>query len=794
MRYRLLAGVAAICYAPLGVTPAVAQDAAVMAQSQSGTQEASAAEQAPESDAGEIIVTATRREQALQDVPLAVTAVSAEALRTRNIAGLADFANGSVPGMQIVQFAGTPSILAINARGIGLSDPTQGTQELAVPLYVDGVPLGRAQGLGLELIDPERVEFLRGPQGQLFGRNAEGGAVQYVSRRPTGKLSADASLQLGNYGLDRERLRLDLPEFGGVRLQGSVLHAQHNGYTKNAPKGVYSSQADYALLDAFGFRVAAEWSPIAALRINYSYDDASIKDSQPYGVWVPVDIVGRTPFSPMPAGDEEYPDRVNSPTFNETFRTKSNGHALTVQYVASDAIALKSITSYREASRHGSTTLGDALVAGGSSTGILRSNAREDVDQSQWYQEFQAIGSWEGFDLTVGATYFDEDVVDERRSRITGQGLTPPALGLSPPSLGGCIGLEICLTSHSEQASETKSYGVYAQGSWTPPILDQRLELTAGVRYSDDKKVAVRTYIQPLALPPFTEATPSGPLPPPAIFREKRWDPAFTVKYNFTDDINAYARYATAYRAGGANVRSSVFSSYGAEEVQSYELGFKSRLLDRRLTLNAAYYHNKIKGYQYNVQEAPTTNPSLTNTVNGANRVSINGIEIEGVFRAAKGLSLSFGYSYMDVSDFVEFNNPLTAAVDVTRFYSIQSPEHAGNVAVDYETSDLGWGSLALHADYAVSSGFWTTPGGLLVASLGPSYERPQSKTNQLNARVALRDVQFGPVKTEISIFGKNLLDDTNYTYGFDGAASGGGFLEYPADPLTFGIELRVRL
>lgn len=283
--------------------------------------------------------------------------------------------------MQIVPFAGTSSILAINARGIGLSDTTQGTQEMAVPVYIDGVPLGRAQGLGLELINPERIEFLRGPQGQLFGRNAEGGAIQFVSKRPSGKMAVDATASYGNYNADRERLSFDLPEFAGIRLQGSIVHAHHDAYTKNEPEAGFSSQADYGYLRSFGWRIAGEINPTDWFRANYSYDDTDIKDSQPYMVWVPVDIVGRTPYSPMPAGDDEYPDVVNSPTFNEYFKSVSRGHALTLSFFPSEVTTVKSITSYRESGRHGSSTLGDALIAGGSSTGIIRTNAREDVDQ-----------------------------------------------------------------------------------------------------------------------------------------------------------------------------------------------------------------------------------------------------------------------------------------------------------------------------------------------------------------------------------------------------------------------------
>ncbi|MEP7351468.1 MAG: TonB-dependent receptor [Sphingorhabdus sp.] len=774
MKYRLLAGTAICCAVIIPATSAVAQTVN------------------PEpAIAQEIIVTATRRETTLQATPLAVSAVSADTLTARGINGLGDLSNGVIPGMQLAQFSGTPSILAISARGIGISDPTQGTQELVVPIYIDGVPLGRAQGLGLELIDPERVEFLRGPQGQLFGRNAEGGAVQFVSRRPTGKFGASASAEFGSFNLNHQRLRVDLPEFANIRLQFALTHNQHDGYTKNGPKGIYSNQTDYGLLDSFGFRIAAEWNPSDRVRVNYAYDNSDTTDSQPYLHWVPVDIVGRTAFSPQPAGFN-YRRQTNSPIFNEPFKTKSNGHALTAQFEASEQITLKSISSYREASRHGSSTLGDSLVVGGSSRGIVNANAREDVDQSQYYQEVQAIGSWDHFDLTVGGTYFHENVIDERRSYITGAGLTAGALGISPASLVNCVGLERCMSAHSEQNASSDSYGVYAQATYTPPILDEKLELTAGIRYSDDKKVANRTYIAPPALPPYTETQPSGVLPPSTLFKAKRWDPAFTAKYSFTSDVNVYVRYATAYRAGGANVRSSNFRPYGAEEVTSWEAGIKSRLFDRRLTLNIAAFSNRISGAQLSVQEAPTTNPSLTNTVNLPTTYRAKGIEVETTLNVAPGLNLTGSYSYLDTPAYTDIANPLAVGSPLTRFYGVQSPKHSGNVGLDFKSPDLGFGNFALHADYSFSSPYWATPGGLLVASLGPTYSRPTAKTNMMNGRISLQNIALGNTTAELAVWGKNLLDDTNYIYGFDGAASGAGFAAFINPPRTFGVELRV--
>ena len=742
---------------------------------------------------GDIVVTAQRREQALQDVPLAVSAISSEQLENRNITGLSDISTGVVPGLQVAPFAGSNSTLLIGARGVVPLDPSQGTQELPVPLYIDGVPLGRAQGLGLELIDPERIEFLRGPQGQLFGRNAQGGAVQFVSRRPSGEFGFDARAQLGNYGLDSQRLRVDLPEFANIRLQGTIARTQRDPFTRNPGPQIYSAQRGWNYIDSLGFRIAAEWSPSEALRVNYAYDNADIDDGQGYLQYVPVDIRGRPAASPQAAFNGKYPKVAFAPTFHEGFNTKSSGHGLTIQYEASDAITLKSITSYRETSRNGSGNLGAGLPVGGSSTGYLTTSAREDLDQNQTYQEIQFLGSWDNLDVTVGATYFNEQVEDQRRSFISGPGLNLPGLGIQPASLANCRGLLTCLTARSEQNAETDSYGIYGQITYIPSILDERLELTAGVRYTDDSKVGVRTYIAPLALPPYTATSPTGALPPIARFDEKRWDPAFVVKYNFTENVNGYFRFATGYRGGGVSVRSLGFTPYGAEETESLELGMKGRFFDNRLTLNVAAYQNDTKNQQLSFFESPLTNPSLTTTLNTPLPFKVKGVEVEASFRVVDGLNLSGTYSRTDARELFEFDNPLTVAVDPLRFYSSQVPKNAGNVAIDYMT-DMGSTELRFHMDYSFASSHHITGSGQAVAGFGPTYVRPTTKTSILNGRLSIGEIDVGPTQAEIAVFGKNILDETNFNFGFDGAASGGGFGFFVQTPRTYGLELRVKM
>ncbi len=752
---------------------------------------------AQDAEVGDVIVTANRREQALQDVAIAVSAVSASQLKEQNIVSLTDIKPGQIANVALVPFAGTPTVIAANIRGIGLSDPSQGTQELAVPIYIDGVFLGRAQGLGLDLIEPQRVEFLRGPQGQLFGRNAEGGAIQFVSRDPSGEFGFDVSAGLGSFEEERYRLRVDLPEIAGVSIQVAGTHREHEAYTQNGSTQVYAKQADYGLLDIDGYRVAALWEPADNFAVRYTYDNMDGLDNQPYLVWEPV-ANGAPQVSPeAPYSGENVPAQTYAPLYNTDFFVRAEGHALTLTWDLADSVTIKSITSYREAGRDGSSTLGGPLPAGASSFGFVHPNAAEVVDQNQSSQELQFLGSWERFDLTAGVVYYEEEVVDERRSLLTGPGLAPGAVfGGSQASLNACVGFDPCMTSHSEQNATTESLGIYAQGAYTPPILNDRLELTVGVRYSDDSKDATRTYIQPPIAPPvggFTEATPSGPLPSAASFSAERWDPAVTVQYNWTDDLNTYVRYATAYRAGGANVRSSAFTSFAEEEVETWELGFKSQWYGRRFTLNGAIFTNTITGLQVNVQEAPTINPSLTNTVNLPFDVEITGAELEAFIRVTDGLTVNANLAYLDTDDYQVFDNPLTGAADPLRFYTLNSPEVSGSVGLTYTTQTMGVPEAVFHIDYTFAGDHWTTPGAIRDDLMPPAYSRPTTDVNSLNARVSLRNISLGNgVNGEIAIWGNNLLDEDRYIYAFDGGAFGGGFAEYLTPPLTGGIELRL--
>lgn len=752
----------------LGTVPVHADDQAGAAASSGGLEE--------------IVVTATRREESLQDVPLAVTAISADSLARANINNLGDLTAGKVPGFVPTRFSGG-STLAIAIRGIGLSDPTQGTTELTVPVYIDGVFLGRGQGLGLELIQPERVEILRGPQGQLFGRNAEGGVVQYVSRKPTGEFGVKASGSFGNYNDQRIKASIDLPEVYGLSTQFSGILASHDPYTemnRNSayPAGSAPQRPNYGhnLLDASGGRFAARWNNDGPLTVDYSYDYSDEFSTEAYLTWLDVDVV-RPAVSSQPAGDD-FLDKTHEKLFNKGFQVLSSGHNLTLNYQLNDAMTVKSITAYRQTSRRGGNTLGAALPAGVSSNGFVYTWSFENLDQDQTSQELQFIGTWDQFDLTVGGMWFNEQIDDFRRSNLTGPGLIGPVTFIQPAGIAYCVQfrLDPCPTTSTQSESETDSYGIYAQGNYRPAMLPG-LELTLGLRYTDDQKDAART------------ENNGQPVNIPAEFSASRVDPAGTIKYNWTDNLQTYLRYATGYRAGGANVRSSNFTSFEEEENESWELGLKSVLFDNRVRANIAVFQNTLKGEQLTIQEQPTTNPSLTNTFNNPVDRDITGVEVELNWVVTDTLGVGANYAYMDTDKWSEYDNPFTTTVvDPARFYTVSTPKNSGSVYLNWDT-----GKVFFYADYAFAKdNYWLTPGALALNTLLPTYERPEADMENVSARLGYRWDMEDAGKLQVALWGKNLTDNASIVYGFDGCAFGGGFCAFRQAPKTYGIEFTI--
>ena len=625
--------------------------------------------------ASEVVVTAMRREQRLQEVPLAVTALNENTLRARGIVSASDLGTGKVPGLSVIPLSGSEVAMSIAIRGYGTSDASQGTQDQPVAFYIDGINLPRAQGMAMDLITPERIEVLRGPQGQLFGRNAEAGAIQIVSRRPRGEFNGDITVGYGNFNQRTTKGRIDLPEIAGFKFQVSGVYRAHDGYVKNIhnpllenitpytnPNSSFrfdrgSYDQDMNQLDSHGWRIAVE-RDFGKLNAFYSYDNSWAKDDQgmthfvnsPDGGTIFNPTGGTGParifttfggvFAQQPLDFNHYPTDVPYSLLYLPFITKANGHLLNLTYQASDHLTLKSITGARESLRYGGTDLTVALSS-------IQPDATEYLLSRTFSQEFQAIYDVHGFDLTAGAMYFHESDKDERDAGFAtncpaGIPGAPCDAASGEPTRGPYVNplLPPGTNNFTRQYSTTRAYALYTQASWTPDILDEKLELTGGLRYSNDTKRGERTIANGLFL--------ATPLRNEA--KVSRVDPAVMVKYKWTPDVNTYFRYASGFRDGGANVRSVTFNAYQPETLDSYEVGLKSQWLERRVTVNVALFHDIVHNQQQSLQTDPAINPSISDTFNVPVKYKTNGVEFELTATPLDGLTISANYTYLDAN------------------------------------------------------------------------------------------------------------------------------------------------
>jgi len=381
----------------------------------------------------EVIVTAQKREETLQDAPIAISALNEGQLEQRGITGLGDLMEGAIPTLKIQPFPNNPATLIISMRGVGVANAGQVTREGGVGVYVDGVLMGRAQGLGIDLVDLARVEVLRGPQGTLYGRNTIGGAVNMIPQKPTGEFGFK---QTFDYSSDYDQFKsithVNLPSLNGLNSKISYLKSDHDGYVENPDNG-RPHRENYNAFDKEGFRIALNWEASDSVLVDYTYDKSESDVTQNYfqlkspgnlftysadSGLVPslADIpglIGGAATGAFLANLRPFPEDPKG--FNDTARSSNHlypnvveaeGHALHVAWDINENLTFKSITSYRELDQETNTNYGGVF-------GIGLSSLEDDgtvIEQSQFSQEFQFVGSaMDGkLEYVTGLFYYNE--------------------------------------------------------------------------------------------------------------------------------------------------------------------------------------------------------------------------------------------------------------------------------------------------------------------------------------------------------------------------------------------------
>jgi iron complex outermembrane receptor protein len=746
----------------------------------------------------DIVVTATKRETNLQDTPISMAVMSDEELKKRQVGSLIDLADGAIPSLRVATFESRQSALTVGMRGIVPGDANQPAREQGVGVYIDGVYLGRQHGLNSGFLDVQRIEVLKGPQGTLFGRNTEGGAVNIVSRAPTGEFGGKAVAGVGNFGSYQGQIRLDLPEFAGISLKidGGIQH--QNATTKNPLEG----QFGWNYFHRYGGRVAARVRPVDSITADFSVDIGRDENTSFLSQLINYNPTGRPVatlaqivangnrlpsgfITPLPSLLQVQPDRVRTadigvpqqPSVGKTFGVVSN-----IKWDVAEDLEVRSITAWRTVSDRQFDNSG-----GANRTPTFLPNATfsrysiAQLDQRQFSQELQAVGSFPQLDYVFGFYYFNERAEDAARTPNTnrwnadGTGFSivdPVTYPLSP-------------TARASVAF-AKSYAVYGQATYSPDWAEQ-LHLTLGARVTRDKKNGLLFTVNGAA----TNFTFSQD--------NKRFDPLVTLAFDASEDVNFYAKFATGYRAGGASSRSLNYRSFGPEEVKSYEIGMKSELFNRLLRFNVAAYRmdrtDSQVDFNFFIPQPNGTVRNTLETVNALGKTKIQGIEADLTLRPAEGLSMNLSYAYTDTKipparNTVQeaLNASLVPPVTTPVFqdvYIVYTPKHALSGSLDYETPVGGAGAMVkLHMDANYSSPAFTFD----------NENVKNEKSFLVNARLSLADIPMSDAgqTLTVALWSRNLLNESHiYRRSNANRLLLGDYANFNA-PRTFGVEATV--
>ncbi|WP_237751502.1 TonB-dependent receptor [Sphingobium sp. DC-2] len=714
----------------------------------------------------EIVVTAEKRETNLQKTPISISVLGEQALANRHVQSLLDLQDGAVPSLRIGPNFTRNSALSVGIRGITGGDSNQPSRDAGIGVYIDGVYLGRAQGLGMALMDIERIEVLKGPQGTLFGRNSVGGAVSIVSKKPSGEFGLRQTLGLRNYNGYSSETHLDLPSFANIALKFDAVFLKRDGVVENRLEGA----DDFNRFDRRGVHGAALWEPSAdfsaQIDADYSYDVTT-----PYYV----QLLNLSPTAyPLAPLVKVQPDRAKTADIGVPQREnvgETYGVSLHLKWKVSDAAELRSISAYR----HLEQDQWDNGIGAHAGT-VFQPNATfaryslASMRQEQYSQEFQLVGDAGRLQYVAGLFYYHESGDDDAWSPNTMRWNADGTVATPLPSLEAGA-----RAPFPDRASTAKadSYAVYGQASWNPPVLDDMLRLTLGGRFTHDKKSG-RLYKVNGADTPYS-----------FTFSKDHFDPQVTVTFDPSRDVQLYGKWGTAYRAGGANSRSLTYRAYGPEKVSTFEAGLKTSFWDRRGRFNIAAYTTRYTDIQIDFYAPNTgTNRTTTETLNAPGHGRIKGIEVDASLAPLPGLTLSASYAYTDARLPQSVNPFLPAGSPRQTIYVTSTPKHAGSAAIDYTLPLAGETELRMHLDANAASRFHAVAGE----------ETLSDKSFIVNGRLALAGIGLSRgARLELALWSRNLFNEQHVFYRSRAAYSVAGEYGIFNEPRTFGIDGTLR-
>ena len=696
-----------------------------------------------------IIVTAQRREENIQQVPVAVTAVSGEQLEQRQISDLNSL-QYAAPSLIVWPLLGNNMTATISSRGLVEPDLVP-TYDPAVGLYLDGVYIGRSTGANLELIDMERVEVLRGPQGTLFGRNSIGGAVNLITNRPTRDFEGSLTASFGNFSERELKGVLNVPLAGGrSAMRFAARHTEHTGYGHAVllDRDLGDDDTDY-------IRAQVRLEPADLWSLNLSGDITTVATNNQLVTLA----AARPPATEIPAAVGNPTDDLNRYTNPDPMAIQVNragrfdGKAWGTSAVLTFELAgvtLKSISAYRSLN----TDIGNADFDG-TPYDLWATLQRKHVER-QFSQELQAVGLIldNQVDWTAGIVYFTESGSLEVRY------IYLPQLFPGETLIRG--------TAYND------SWAAYAQLS---SEIAAKTRITAGIRYNKDyrqlvsRNARVEDGVEVCQLSP--EIVDQAGICEATLPRHKYSYAPYMVSldYSPSDDSLLYARLSRGYRAGGYNMRGGTaldLLTFGPEDVTAFEIGAKSDFLEKRLRINVALFESDYDEIQLG-QFISDPVRGTTLIKQNAGQARIWGGEIEataliGNLQLAASAGLLEG-KYTELKPGVK---------DITLDSVLVAPTRTYSVAADYPVA-LGIGEILMHADYSWHSSDTAGPDAYCLCD------------NSFGRLNAILQLAFNEAAVILSIWGRNLTDENYWAESVD---SGPIINAVPGDPRTFGVSI----
>ncbi|AUJ69208.1 TonB-dependent receptor [Pseudoalteromonas sp. NC201] len=704
-----------------------------------------------------ISVTATRQTENLQDVALAVTALSASELEKMNVQDLGGLAS-HVPNLNL--HSGDASNAVIYIRGIGQIDSIS-FNDPGVGVYLDDVYLGRVQGAFLDVVDPEQIEVLRGPQGTLYGRNTIGGAVRFSSAKPSQDNEGYVSVALGNYNAQTIKASVN-----GALIEDTlsgrfaIAKSSRDGFSENR----YNNSDDHDK-DTLAWRGSLLYQPSENFSAYLVVDGSNASPSSsrtPHRETPIYSVVKEGYYAP-----EEDPFLVDV-NYNDLEELDTSGASLTLEYLTGHSI-FKSITARREMEYR---THLDLDATPDASFGIFNFE-----DQQQISQEFQWLYKDDQFSLVSGLYYFNEDDLN------FGGSVAPDFFVMVAPD----VYLPWPVINAGERDQENTSSALYANLSWS---LTEKLDVTLGARYTIEKKevtskgeeffgTGVTTAEEMEAV--FGTGIGYSPTGYSASKEWKEFTPKVVFDYTISDDSMVYLSAGKGFKSGGFNGRITSFAQpFEPETLWSYEIGSKSLLNKQNIRLNTAAFFNDYKNFQLSRFSIDPDTGAFLSLFENAGKATIYGAEMELEAVASDNLTVNLNLGYLG-GGYDELIGDFGKEVSDEREL-VNSPKWNGRAGFEYFFSAFTQGEFSLRGSAAYRSKTYLTVSSSEVLA--------QSGYTFFDMSLHYRSADD---TWEASLYGKNLGDKRYRQHGFDLSAAPGVQLGYYGAPRTYGINLKYK-